>query len=123
LSLANIEDYESLLIIGFDKWNLEKSFREPFCWYSEPFNGTLCRAFIAINQVIDKNFPLPLLINLDDNIILSHSLFELKRKVFYSFEWNMRCSEVSTFVSDIIIFNNGNMDFVKKNYKLLSINS
>ncbi len=115
----NLFSGESPLVIGLDKWGLESRQEEPFFWLGEPFFNSSARGFLDPGVDLKRDFPMRLLINLDDLSEISIEMFELEHKVLFASEWHEIASRAATFASDIFLFQANEMKVVKKDFKLL----
>lgn len=108
----------SPLIIGYDKWSLEKYFPAPFFWLSPPFSKSKASAFITPETKIKKNFKELLIIDLDSFEILYEEWFYLKQKIFYASQWTGIACGAATFSSDILYCENDKIEYIKKNNEM-----
>jgi len=108
----------SQLFIGLDKWTIEKLITEPFFWYTEPFKKSRCSGFISPETKIARNFPMLLIMDLDEDIEINITSFRLKKKIFFASEWNRNVKKIATYVSDIFLFRGNRLDVIKKDFKM-----
>ncbi len=116
--LPDIAAMRSPLIIGIDKWSLETLLPKPYLWLAEPFEGTRATGFIKPGTPLKPDFPLLVLVALDD-AAPAPELFSLPRVVFHASEWHHFAAKAATRVSDIITVSGNTADVVKRDGKMV----
>lgn len=120
VAIAEMPDLAALsfpLVIGLDKWTLESLVPKPFLWIAEPFEGTGAAGFIKPGTSLKKDFPLMVLVALDD-APPREDLFHLRRIVFHASEWHRYAAIAATRVSDIFLVRGGKTDLVKSGWRM-----
>jgi len=118
LGMPDISVMSAPLVIGIDKWSLESLLPKPYLWFAEPFEGTRAAGFIKPGTVLRPDFPLLVLVALDD-APPHNGLFAVRRVVFHASEWHHNAAVVATRASDIIVVRSGVTDIVKRKWDMV----
>ncbi len=106
------------LVIGLDKWTLESLVPKPFLWLAEPFEGTRAAGFIKPGTMLKEDFPLMVLVALDD-APPRDELFLLRHIVFHASEWHRHAAIAATRASDIVLVSKEKVDLVKRQWHMV----
>lgn len=118
--LPDISGMELPLVIGLDKWSLEKAISEPFFWYGELFAKSSAKGFIKPGTKMKRNFPLLLIIDLESLEDIDLMQFDsVRKKVFFSTEWERSCKKAAVMASDIILMKGNTPDIIKKDFVMM----
>ena len=108
------------LVIGLDKWSLESLLPKPYLWLAEPFEGTRAAGFMKPGTPVKPDFPLLLLVALDDAPPTS-DIFFLRKIVLHASEWHHNAAIAATRASDIVVVNGNSADIVKHDWKMIGL--
>ena len=107
------------LFVGFSKWDIEKKAKKPFFWISEPFLKSTATGFIEPKVVLTKKFPANLIVDTEYfEVMISNSFFS-EETFFFAEKWNSFCEKNAIFMKDIIFFENGKENVLKKEFQML----
>ncbi len=107
------------LVIGIDKWFVENCVKGDFFWFGHPFENSKANGFIAPQKEFSIKLPVTLVVDLSEATEADILSFDLENTIFYSEEWKGDASKVASFIKNIIYFNNGVPDIVKKDHNLM----
>ncbi len=110
---------EVFLFVGFSKWDIEKKVRKPFFWISEPFLKSNATGFISPKVALKNDFPANLIVDTEYFNEMTENRFFPKETLFFAEKWNSFCKKNAVFIKDIIVFENGKENILKKEFQML----
>lgn len=114
-----IQIYPETLVVGLDKWSLEKYLNFDFFWYSRPFEHSKSKGFIIPSGDFIVKIPFVTIVDVEESFDCDFFSFDLSKTIFYSEEWLYSASKIASFIKNIVCFKEAKADIVKQNYKIL----